>query len=346
MKKKGQLTVFIILGIILLVSASFSIYLYSYIQEKKSETRVITMLNKPGAAALAGFCSGGMKAGECSNEKPFICEDSGELVADCSVCGCPPTAACLPDGNCEKPVSEATTNFTIYFLPINYDAKSREFLERVTLIKLNLAQELGLNDDNFVVVDEPLLFPTEQCDKATTKFFSFVDSWLQQRLGQGLPGVSFTGAIPVYKYAIIGIDKNEQELEKCGCGYNYMPSPNVYIGGASCGRQEHSVAHELGHVFALCDEYDTCVWEDTSELLSNAFGHPCFNAKPDKQNSDCGDRCCAKDRACCAGKYADFKQEAYSNIMGSSDIPPKRRMSTETKLLITGFLCANLGVCG
>jgi hypothetical protein len=163
-----------------------------------------------------------------------------------------------------------------------------------------------------------------------------------------LPGISFTGAIPVYEYAIIGMDKNEQELEKCGCGYNYMPSPNVYIGGEveKCGRSAHSVAHELGHVFALCDEYDTCTWDETSTLLANAFGHPCFNAKPNAANSDCGERCCAENRACCAGKYSDLKQDAYSNIMGSSDIPPNRRMSTETKLLITDYLCANLGVCG
>jgi len=340
--KKGQISLFIILGIIILISASISSFVYYYSITKQGEEAVKTILKSDVSALAAGKCSDGTSFGECSNAKPFFCEDN-ILFGECSRCGCPPNAECLANGLCE--VKEEKSDFTIYFLPINYEAKDLDFLTRAEIFKASLKLTTPLKDTNFVVIDKTLRHPTGQCDTSTQNFFGFVDQWLQERTGEGLAPLEFQGGIPVFRYRIIGIDQNAQDTVKCGCGFTLLYSPNIYIGGSSCSREVHVALHEVGHTFSLCDEYDTCEWSATNEILEGAFGHPCLNARPDASNSNCGNECCSVDAACCSGKYANTRLDGFFNVMGSSSVPPQRRVSDETGLVMTNFLCANLGVC-
>jgi hypothetical protein len=103
--------------------------------------------------------------------------------------------------------------------------------------------------------------------------------------------------------------------------------------------------HELGHSFGLCDEYDTCVWGETNTDMWKRFGMGCPNSIPNSTNSDCGNSCCTSRGACCYGKYADNKTEKFVNVMGSTNIPPERRFSTETKSIFSDYLCKYFRVC-
>ncbi|MEM4306818.1 MAG: hypothetical protein QW559_00420 [Candidatus Woesearchaeota archaeon] len=350
--KRGQLTLFIMIGVFVLILLVAAVYLNSYLQAKKSEKVLLTTLklaHRPEVITPT-VCADGTEIGSCSKTKPFFCNKQKRLVADCQRCGCFPGSDCLPDGTCTKPIF-TEGNFTIYFLPINYAPNESGFLSRVAVLKELLQAELGLSEKNFVIIDESLFFPTTECNQTASQLHRFVDVWAQKRTGAGLGGVKFTAGIPIYDYRIIGLDKNNQSIENCGCGYTFMYSPLIYIGGAACSLQQNALAHEIGHSFGLCDEYDTCVWQATSLELSNAYGHPCFNKMPDENNSNCGKRCCAGEeghpfgKACCAGKYADKKEDGWFSYLGSSNIPPPRRSTAEMKAVILEFLCTNLGVC-
>jgi hypothetical protein len=298
--KKGQVSVFMILGLIILLSSALSLYVYS------------------------------------SFADDFVVSD---VCTDCAVCGCLESEVCRPSGEC---VAISDSNFTVFFVPINYAPDDIDFRARIELYKTQLSVFTSLKQSNFVVVDKTLQH--EDCGTVGAELDSFVDSWHQKRTGLSLPGLKIKGAIPVYTYRIIGIDRQKQS-DACGCGYTLLYSPLVYVGGAECSRAEHAVLHELSHTFGLCDEYDTCVWDESSAYLTGAFGHGCLNSKPNADNSDCSNECCSESGVCCLGKYADKKADGFFGVLGSADVPPSRRISAETNALIDNFLCDNLEVC-
>ena len=49
-------------------------------------------------------CSDGTLFGECSSNKPYYC-DNGNLIENCSVCGCPAEKECQEDGSCKEHIA-------------------------------------------------------------------------------------------------------------------------------------------------------------------------------------------------------------------------------------------------
>jgi hypothetical protein len=194
-------------------------------------------------------------------------------------------------------------------------------------------------------VDQPLP-ATEDCLTIGQHFDTFVQQWLQKRTGRGLPGVRFEGGVPLYRYRLIGLDSRKQDTSRCGCASSLVYSPNVWAGGDACSLVPHVILHELGHTIGLCDEYDTCVYDQTDAYMNQGFGHPCLNRRPDAMDSDCGDHCCATNKACCNGVFAETKADGFFNIMGSGDVPPPRRMDKRTHGIYDAYFCKVLGVCG
>lgn len=348
MHKKSQITLFILLGLIILLSFAAVIYFVEYSTEKKSEEQLEKIYRSSiSKVELQAQCIDNTNLDQCSQKQPLLCNPEGRLVDDCRQCGCPDGLTCWVDGSCkDRKPSTATPDFKIYFVPINYHAGDIDFISRLTIYKEYLKRYLDIKEENFEIVDLTLTVPPAQCDKAGEMMSRHVGNWFQQKNGKALPNLKMKGAIPVSNYRIIGIDSKEQDLEKCGCGYTVIYSPLIYIGGSECSRVDHAAVHELGHTFGLCDEYDTCVWDDTNQFMELAFAHPCLNRKPNPRNSDCSLNCCSEGTACCSGKYADTISDEFYNIMGSADVPPQRRLSSETTVLANNFLCDNLGMCG
>jgi len=47
-------------------------------------------------------CEDGTVEGECSDNKPFYCQTTRNLISNCQECGCLPTKICQEDGTCRK----------------------------------------------------------------------------------------------------------------------------------------------------------------------------------------------------------------------------------------------------
>lgn len=332
--KKAQLTLFIILGLVIVIFVALALYVANRPTVQVVERTPI----------LKTDCEDGTKNGACSEKQPLICKN-GALKPACSECGCVLNQLCQADGQCKGSAEQATTNFSVFIIPINYAITDKDFLRRVELIKSGLFSTTMLGDANIIVVDEPLT-TTEDCLTITQRFDQHVQRWLQQKTGRGLPGVRFEGGVPLYRYRLIGLDSREVDTSKCGCAHTLVYSPNIYAGGSECSLVPHAILHELGHTIGLCDEYDTCVYDQTDQYMREGFGHPCLNRRPDAANSDCGVKCCASGKACCDGVFADTKADGFYNIMGSGNVPPSRRMDTRTKGIYDAYFCKVLGVCG
>ncbi|MBI4451572.1 hypothetical protein HY642_06375 [Candidatus Woesearchaeota archaeon] len=342
--RKSQITIFMILGIVTLILFSLALYVQTLVEERRGEEAVQRALKRPDIEATPqNTCIDGTAYSTCAAEPPLYCKRPGLLVFDCQTCGCPKSQTCSADGNCTTP-EPAKEGVVTYFVPMNYAPDDIDFINRAELFKATLQLATPMKDENFFTVPERMDFNTGDCENAMPALQNFVTTWAGKQ-GKPLPAVKLTGSVPVYSYRIIGIDKNVQNEAACGCAHTKVYSPTVYVGGSPCSKAVHVALHELGHTFGLCDEYDTCVWDETSAWLQQNHGHACLNARPGAVNSDCGQRCCAKDVACCNGKYANVQSDNAFNVMGSADTPPRRRLSTETSAVVGTFLCTNLEVC-
>lgn len=321
---RGQVTVFIIMGLVVFISAILLLF-----ERPRAEVQVIP---------IGKNCADGTRTGDCSAAKPLYCE-SGKLSNDCRTCGCPKGTLCGKEGLCEspKPVQEG---FQVFFVPVNYDPNDPEFLARVQQLGESLK---SINIRNFAVVEETFNYPTKSCDTILPALHVFAIKWLQHS-GEKMKQVK-ADVVPIYPYRVIGVDKNIQNEALCGCAFTQLFNPTVYVGGSRCSFVPHAALHELGHTFGLCDEYDTCVWEKSGEYLRKTYARGCPNVKPNALNSNCGSECCSAPIACCVGKYA-FGTPEWFNVMGSADLPERKVIGTETNALLTSFLCAKLEVCG
>ncbi len=332
MNKKGQVSVYIIVGLAVLLVGIVIVVQQYYLPSEVPE--VFNPFEYQQAAELAGkVCDGGVAAGLCGKERPLFCNSNLTFTQDCLKCGCGPGDFC--DGVSCEPVPEiATEGMKVYIVPVHYLASDVEFLERAGRIMSDVMAESGLTRDDFVIVAEPFV---EQAGCAVELWMVrlHVSEWLWKREIL-LPGRNFEhGALSITPYRVFAIDKTVNDVEVCGCGYTNYYSDVVYVGGAACGRQSNIAMHELGHTFGLCDEYDTCVWEATNSE------YPCRNTKPNKIDSDCTDSCCSDTGVCCYGKYS---ATAFS-MMGSSDLPPQRELTFESRYEINSFMCNYFGVC-
>lgn len=321
--KDAQVSLFIVIGLVIVVAAGLLFY-YEYGYKNFSE---------PYSVELE-FCADNTPFDACSIKRPMFCTyDPGAeqlaLVEDCSRCGCPIGMACHGE-ECIEIDNQLDFPFTIFILPLNYEPTDQRFIARVNDIKEELKFGLGIPEQVFMVVDEQLETGAT-CDLDLASIYFFVEDWYEKNNGKFLPAPA-----PKYGYRVIGIDKLLQDVEACGCGFTYMYGDSIYLGGEECSHQDNVLDHEFGHTFGLCDEYDTCIWESTNELLK------CKNTRPDEVNSDCGERCCSLDKACCYGKYSDFG----FNVMGSADLPDDREFNLETLSIIKRDLCDNFDICG
>jgi hypothetical protein len=337
--RRGQITLFIILGLVFVIIVSLTLYLID-VQQREQENAALSALDR--APILKDDCEDGTKNGQCGKDRPLQCRN-GVMKPMCSDCGCPTNELCNVDGTCKGRAEQAKSNFTFYILPVGYAPDDREFLLRAEVLKAGMFATMPFTDENFVIVENT--YPDGDCLTITRGFDRHVQEWLQKQTGHGLSGVRFEDGIPLYSYRIIGISEQPQDEARCGCAHSLMYSPNVFVGGSSCGFSPHVVLHELGHTIGLCDEYDTCVYDETNKYMSQGFGHPCLNGKPTADNSDCTDICCSKDAACCDGRFADKKTDGFFNIMGSGDVPPSRRLNSQTQAVFWVYFCGKFGVC-
>ena len=234
----------------------------------------------------------------------------------------------------------------IFIVPINYAPTDQEFLNRTATYIEFATQESNLSTTQFYTIPQGFTTTKTDCPDANL-VQDFVDDWHQQNYGMTLPGKSFINKVPIFKYRVVGIDSWTQNIATCGCGYTSdIYGPASYIGGGSCSKKPEALAHEIGHSFGLCDEYDTCTWEDTNKKLQLYRDVPCINTKPNENNSICGNNCCSNITACCIGKYADTKTDNAYNVMGAVGSPVTYHISTETKTLMHRYLCKWLQLCG
>lgn len=337
--RRAQLTVFIVVGLLAVILVSLALYINERQQRAALEERLGRVTER--APILTGRCEDGTADGQCGQEQPLKCI-KGISRPVCGDCGCPTNTVCDPDGTCGGRVEETGGKFTFYIVPIGYDPYDREFLLRVELVKASLFSTTPVTDREIVVVEETLNMT--DCITVTGLFDRHVQQYVQKRTGKGLPGVAFEGATPLYRYRIIGIS-DEDVLKDCGCAHALVYSPNVFVGGSSCSLAPHVALHEFGHTIGLCDEYDTCVYDETDAYMRAGFGHPCLNDKPVAFNSDCGIACCSETGACCNGHYADTKADGFFNIMGSSDTPPPRRLDKRTAGAFKAYFCDLMEAC-
>ncbi len=335
--RRAQITVFIILGLVLVISVS----LLLYVSERQDVVRVIS---GERSARLGEDCEEGTLNRQCAPQQPLQCR-KGVLRPNCASCGCPVNELCNADGTCGGRAEEVPSNFTFYIIPLGYAPDDRVFLRRAEILKISLLANAPLQDYNFVVVEETLDDREIPCIESTRHYDRHVQRWLQRRTGKGLPRLTFEGGIPVYKYRLVGISDKVQDTQECGCAYTTIYSPNIYVGGAQCSMASHVAVHEFGHTIGLCDEYDTCEYDRTDIQMREAFGHPCLNSKPNAFNSNCGIECCSTGGACCQGKYAETKGEGAFNVMGSAEVPPQRKVSKEMQAVFKTYFCNVLGVC-
>ena len=352
---KAQLSVFIILGIMV----AFSVLVLAYVSQHTAEQKLkasIEEVSLPDGPVLIpdSQCFDTTQFNACSVQKPLYCAGTGILSSSCQTCGCPTEQTCDPDGSCKKPVSQVTPaqptseknttlpqktpSFFVVFVPLNYDPEDQEFKSRTGSITQFLKANTKLTDENFIVLPKTISFNTQDCAHALDVLQSSIAPLFAKMTIKRFNGQE---AAP---YRIIGIDKNVQSLQECGCAFTYLYSTLVYVGGHSCSKQAHVALHELGHTFGLCDEYDTCEWQNANEGL-HSRGTWCQNTIPNQENSNCGTSCCKQSAACCSGKYADSQNDGFVNVMGSANVPPARRMSTETGTVINAYLCQAAGVC-
>ena len=371
---KAQISPFIVLGVVILIIFTIIIIQKEEItREKINDDTVDSMLKVARTnITLPKDCSDGTKHEKCSDTQPYQCKN-GILKENCIKCGCPINLECKENGTC-LPVT-LSENFKILFVPVNYPPDNEEFKTRATEYMNFVNNELNLNNNNYLMVEERFTPSDFECPQAS-KIGEFADQWHQKRFGESLPGVEYNGKIPIYKYRVIGIDRFQQNTDTCACGYTYTSyNPYVYVGGADCSRPPSVVLHELGHTFGLCDVYDTYEWTRQNRDGLENFNIGCGNAKPNAQNSNCGEDCncgeCADYQtqrcvfapecntcaargltsnwcfsACCDGTFADTFEDNYYSVMGTGDVPPERRFPSQSKDFIDRFLCDNFNECG
>lgn len=345
--KKAQITIYIIIGILLLVAATL-FFSFDSIVDDSAHTQA-TLQNIQNIQ-----CSDGTKANTCSqqrnnNNQQLFCTQQAELVASCAQCGCPDSQLCTGT-TCvsEQDIEEKEFPFTIYFVPLNYDLSSTTsddyiaFDERVFLAQEFLKEELQLESTAFYTLNESLDVLVG-CDINPAVLTLFVDDYLQRYFNTALPApkkftstsTSTNNSFPLYPYRIVGLDKLAQNTQSCGCGFTTFYGDVAYLGGADCSQEAAIVAHELGHTFGLCDEYDTCIWQEQDTRFS------CLNTQPNQIDSDCSNSCCSESGVCCHGKFA----QTGFNIMGSANVPPHREINEESFDITRSHLCEHLGVC-
>ncbi|MCK4669588.1 MAG: hypothetical protein KAT43_00170 [Nanoarchaeota archaeon] len=313
--RQAQVALFIVIGMVLVISASILIY-YEYLYNGTSEPHIVQL----------DLCPDDTVFEACSYDKPLFCAYDSEieelaLVKDCTRCGCPEGMACM-GSSCEEIDNKQDFPFTIFFVPLNYEPDDSRFISRVNEIKEELKLEFHFPDTTFVILDEQLETDAV-CDIDLGAVSLFAEDWYLEKNDKFLP------APAPYRYRIFAIDKLLQDVDECGCGFTYLYGDAIYLGGQECSQRVNVADHEFGHTFGLCDEYDTCVWEATNGLSR------CKNKKPNALNSDCGNECCSAKGACCNGKYSD----SGFNVMGSADLPDERDFNYESSSVIGKNIC-------
>ncbi len=279
-------------------------------------------------------CEDGTQNLKCSINKPFLCY-FGELIPECEKCGCfddeffcdklstSPTKGCCEIGKIWDITEciEKADSFTIFYLPINYNSSNDEnFKNRLRKYSDHLIREdIGLTQKNFMAVDDTTEFSGEgiECIFGIEKILigNLIDNsfnkWYKEKIGFGRnPNEE--------KYRVVGID-NKNTCSKDFCGFADFFSNAVYINGNWCKDSRHIVAHELGHTFGLCDNYNPKIWD-----IENILYLGCPNNKPNNKNSECNE-CLLEFGACCLG--IKINENLYSTMGSGDENPPQRRFT-------------------
>ena len=289
----------------------------------KSFDRVLVRIYADGALAYEGQFF--------MNESKDICIRNGKLcTSDCLSEGCPAgeycalvsSPICCPLGTYSngKTCLPREEKFQVFFVPVNFAPDDQKFLNAVSDYASFIGGELELQNTSFIIVNKTLkITKCPLVDQLLPKMVEdHFKSWYVSATGRNSKAdADYT------RYRVIGLDQNNV-CNEASCGFAVkLFNSAAYLTGEPCSYSYHVAAHEMGHSFGLCDDYNPNLW-DTENVLS-LFS--CKNDKPNETNSAC--RGCGLDEACCFG--VRLGNGKFSS-MGSSDLIDRGGRETGTAL--------------
>ncbi len=247
--------------------------------------------NKDIVEPITNRCVGGCANGEyCSYSMPPKCCPLGTYSNG---------TECLPQE--EK--------FQIFFVPINMEPTDPVFKNAIARYANFMKNEWDLSLTHFLIVNETLRINVcPVWDNLLPKIIEdHFKKWYIAATGHNSKAeADYT------RYRVVGIDKNNVCNYDSRCGFAYWMFNNaVYLSGLECSYSYHVAAHEIGHTFGLCDDYDPEAW-DRQNIMS---GFGCPNERPNENNSVLVK--CGADRFCYIG--TQVSKDTFS-AMGSGDI--------------------------
>ena len=260
-------------------------------------------------------CPGSCFNNQCDTERKLYCEG-----------GLPPPASLAP------PPSEADYNFV--FIPTGAWSSYEAFVSRGSL-QYNVFIDVSPLEaciEKARAVFVPLEFVRSRCPSLT----------IEPPLP---PGEEYSALVP-----------SEFLLESRSCALEYVNQQGLEEnalflasfeerGGGAAGQIEDTiwvglnslgdvVAHELGHVFLLCDEYDVEVYQAQDAEMREIYGISCPNQLP----ADCPGNCVGDEsiQPCCGSTptFRDYSG-AYGDLEGFCEGEPHRSL-----------MAASLNSCG
>jgi len=217
--------------------------------------------------------------------------------------------------------------FQVFFVPVNFAPDDPRFLNAVSDYASFMGRELDLQNTSFIIVNKTLWI--KECPIADQLLPKMVEDHFKEWYASAT-GRNIKAGADYSHYRVIGLDR-ENVCNESACGFAVkLFNSAAYLTGEPCSYSYHMAAHEMGHSFGLCDDYNPNLWD--AENILSLLG--CRNDKPDQANSAC--RSCGLDEACCFGIH--LEQGTFS-AMGSSDLVDRRGMETGTALapVMRGF---------
>ncbi len=296
--------------------------------------------------------------------KTYLVEENMEINIDltpdncqgsCALCGCPNNQVCSYSssqnnfGCCDFGKSwnghdcMEQSKYSIYFVGINPNSPSQF---------INVAKDLAGETEKYIpfgygsyrLVPEPLIISKNDCNNQNFKetMRNFFNEWYVNHYG-------YDTRFPDWEsFRVVYVDLNNS-CQKTSCGYTwrtdnfYIPIFDtslshsvepIYINYAGCGSNSHVLAHEIGHTFNLCDDYNPNTWDNQNN------NYPCPNEKPTSNNSNILGSC--ETNPVCT--YGVLYNDGKYSVMGSGNIIDQngqtinRRFGIESKTQIMQWI--------
>ncbi|MEW5996038.1 MAG: carboxypeptidase-like regulatory domain-containing protein [Candidatus Micrarchaeota archaeon] len=256
-------------------------------------------------------------------------------VADCSVCGCAGEkmcsfsplhgnyGCCLLGENWDGRRCGIQSSMRVFIVPINYDPVSmhKEMYGGILGSVKYIDRQLGLGYASYYMINESFEAGPEYCDGKYLRLDLLEEHFLSWYKKTRV----YDKTLEPWKerYRLVGIDFGDACDAGTMCGFTYRRTLLGDLGGDGISpvyvrydercNGVHISAHELGHTFGLCDDYNPYVWESQNAALFS----PCPNPKPTLENTlgECT-ASCEPEGACC---YGIVNPDGTYSTMGSAN---------------------------